>query len=66
MAALNPPATHRDGPTLLDVLRICDTAEVLGMVAPRPLALVGADEALAKRVQAIFKAAGAEKSLTLK
>ena len=36
------------------------------MVAPRPLTLTGAEEALAKRVEAIYRAAGAAASLTLK
>ncbi len=37
-----PPVTHRDGPALLNVLRITDIPEVAGAFAPRPLVVLGA------------------------
>ena len=60
---INPPATHREGPILLNVLRILDIPDALGMLAPRPLTLVHArDKAFDKTVE-IYKIAGAEKKL---
>ena len=41
--AVDPPASHRDGPYFLGVLRVLDTPDALGMLAPRPLTLVGAE-----------------------
>jgi cephalosporin-C deacetylase-like acetyl esterase len=66
VVVVDPPRSHREGPYFLNVLRICDIAEALGMLAPRPLTLVHADEALSKRVEAIYLAAGAKERLTLK
>ena len=56
-----PPVTHMNdaAPVLLNVLRVCDVPEVLGMLAPRPLAVHGpGGEAMAK-VAAAYAAAGA-------
>ena len=56
-----PPLSHMDpaAPALLNVLRVCDVPEVLGMLAPRPLTVLGeSNDALAK-AQAIYQAAGA-------
>ena len=61
--AVEPPSSHRDGPTLLNVLRVLDVPEAFGMLAPRALTLVNADESLVKRVGQIFVAAGAGKKL---
>jgi dienelactone hydrolase len=36
-----PPATHRHGPALLNVLRITDIPEAAGVLAPRTLIFVG-------------------------
>ncbi|HEV2970784.1 MAG TPA: prolyl oligopeptidase family serine peptidase [Pirellulales bacterium] len=40
---VSPPTTHMDStaPQFLNVLRICDVPEALGLVAPRPLTIVG-------------------------
>jgi cephalosporin-C deacetylase-like acetyl esterase len=61
--AVEPPASHRDGPTLLNVMRVLDIPEAFGLLAPRSLTLVNAEEALVKRVGQIFVAAGAGKKL---
>ncbi len=39
--AVDPPASHRQGPHFLGVLRIVDIPEALGLLAPRPLTLAG-------------------------
>ncbi len=36
---VNPPASHRDGPIFLNVLRVLDVPEALAMLAPRPLTI---------------------------
>jgi dienelactone hydrolase len=56
-----PPASHMDAsaPVLLNVLRVLDIPEALGMLAPRPLSLVGADAALRERVAALYTQAKA-------
>jgi cephalosporin-C deacetylase-like acetyl esterase len=37
IALVNPPSSHRDGPIFLNVLRVLDIPEALGMLAPRAL-----------------------------
>ncbi len=61
-----PPLTHMDetAPQLLNVLRVCDVADVLGMLAPRPLSVSGVDEGKLSRVKAIYAAAGEPRRLT--
>ncbi|HNR99870.1 MAG TPA: prolyl oligopeptidase family serine peptidase [Planctomycetota bacterium] len=61
----DPPASHMDpgAPAFLNVLRVCDIPEALGLLAPRPLVLRGAASALVERVRAIYRAAGAEAAL---
>ena len=62
---VSPPATHMDAaaPQFLNVLRVCDVPDVLGLIAPRPLAVVGADAGAFARTKAIYGAAGAEERL---
>jgi dienelactone hydrolase len=57
----HPPATHMDhsAPVLLNVLRVCDIPEAMGMLAPRPLTLVDASPEEFQRTAAIYTAAGA-------
>jgi cephalosporin-C deacetylase-like acetyl esterase len=57
--AVEPPTSHRSGPYLLGVLRVLDIPEALGMLAPRPLTLVGAKDKAFARTAAIYKIAGA-------
>jgi hypothetical protein len=58
---VDPPASHMDrhAPALLNVLRVLDVPEALGMLAPRRLELRGGDPALRQRVQLIYARAGA-------
>jgi dienelactone hydrolase len=60
-----PPLTHMDpaAPQFLNVLRVCDIPEVLGMLAPRPVKVIpgSAGEGL-ERTAGIFEAAGAARA----
>jgi len=62
---VEPPPSHMTtgAPQFLNVLRVCDIPDVLGMAAPRPLVLKNAPEAMATKVRAIYKAADAEDKL---
>jgi dienelactone hydrolase len=58
----DPPTSHRDGPHFLNVLRVLDIPEALGLLAPDvKLTLVGknAKDKAFDRTAAIYKAAGA-------
>jgi hypothetical protein len=56
---VDPPASHRDGPIFLGVLRVLDTPDALGMLAPVPLTLVDAKDKAFDRTAQIYKIAGA-------
>ena len=65
-AILNsPPLTHMetDAPPLLNVLRVCDIPDVLGMLAPRPLVIYTDRAGQWEKVAAIYRAAGAQQKL---
>jgi dienelactone hydrolase len=59
-----PPATHMDAtaPTLLNVLRVCDIPDALGMVAPRPVTLLDPNDGFQKATS-IYRAANASEKL---
>jgi dienelactone hydrolase len=60
---LDPPTSHRDGPHFLNVMRILDIPESLGLLAPDvSLTLVGknATDKAFDKTAAIYKLAGAE------
>lgn len=56
-----PPLSHMSGesPQFLNVLRVCDIPDVLGMLAPRALTIYGNRSELPKKVAEIYAAAGA-------
>jgi cephalosporin-C deacetylase-like acetyl esterase len=56
---VDPPASHRNGPIFLNVLRVLDIPDALGMLVPRPLTLVNAKDKAFERTAAIYKRAGA-------
>jgi dienelactone hydrolase len=56
---IDPPASHRDGPIFLNVLRVLDIPEALGLLAPRPLTLINAKDKAFDRTAEIYKLAGA-------
>ncbi len=54
----DPPATHRDGPIFLNVLRVLDIPEALGLLAPRPLTIHTAQPAAFDATAAFYRAGG--------
>jgi dienelactone hydrolase len=63
---VDPPPSHRFGPTLLNVMRTLDIPEALGLLAPQALTVVNGEEKTLARVKELYKAAGAEKKLHLR
>jgi len=65
VVAIRPPASHMDpdAPQFLNVLRVCDIPDVLGMLAPRPLTLRGWEGEAQAKVARIYAAAGASDKL---
>jgi dienelactone hydrolase len=59
----DPPASHREGPIFLNILRVLDIPDALGLLAPRPLTLVNARDAAFARTVEIYKRAGAADKL---
>jgi dienelactone hydrolase len=57
----DPPARHMlpEAPQFLNVLRVCDVPDVLGMLAPRPLTIYGGGDELLEKVAGIYAAAEA-------
>jgi dienelactone hydrolase len=53
-----PPSSHRNGPYFLNVMRVLDVPEALGLLAPRPLTIYSNDKAF-ERTAEIYKRAGA-------
>jgi hypothetical protein len=63
---IDPPKSHMQGPTFLNVLRVLDIPEALGLLAPRKLTLIGANDPAFDRTAEIYKLAGAADKLTRK
>src|SRR5207245_3463935 len=63
---VDPPKSHMEGPIFLNVLRVLDIPEALGLLAPRPLTLVNAKDKVFDRTAEIYKRAGAEKKVVRK
>jgi len=64
---LDPPTSHKDGPIFLNVLRVLDIPEALGLLAPEvSLTLIGAKDKAFDRTEQLYKLAGAEKKLQRK
>ena len=62
MVIVDPPTSHRDGPHFLNIMRVLDIPDALGLLAPDiTLTLVGknAKDKAFDRTAAIYKAAGA-------
>lgn len=68
VTVFQPPRSHNDAaaPQFLNVLRVCDVPDALGLVAPRPLTIVGSDQKAFDKTARIYAAAGAKERLTLK
>ncbi|MBN2314047.1 MAG: prolyl oligopeptidase family serine peptidase [Sedimentisphaerales bacterium] len=65
--AVNPPMSHMEdeAPQFLNILRVCDIPDVLGMLAPRPITVYGDSDELEK-VTKIYTAAGAAQNLDVR
>ncbi|HEX3314328.1 MAG TPA: CocE/NonD family hydrolase [Gemmataceae bacterium] len=57
-----PPTSHMQGPHFPGILRTVDIPEALGLLAPRPLTIVGDDPAF-DRTAEIYRLAGAAEKL---
>lgn len=56
--AIDPPPSHREAPIFLNVLRVLDTPEAFGLLAPRPLTIATARPQAFDITAAIFQVAG--------
>jgi cephalosporin-C deacetylase-like acetyl esterase len=64
---IDPPTSHMQGPYFLNVLRVLDIPEALGLLAPNvKLTLVNAKDKAFDRTAQIYKLAGAEKKFERK
>jgi dienelactone hydrolase len=65
---VEPPASHMDSksPQFLNVLRVCDIPNALGLIAPRPLVIVGGGAEKFAATAAAYAAAGAKEKLSIK
>ena len=66
IAVVKPPVSHKEGPIFLNVLRVLDIPDALGLLAPKPLALIQADDNRWDRTKHIYRVAGAEGSFSTK
>ncbi len=62
VVVIDPPASHRQGPYFLNVLRTLDVPEALGLLAPTPLKLVQARGF--DRTAELYRLAGAPQAFT--
>jgi dienelactone hydrolase len=60
VVAVDPPASHREGPIFLNILRVLDVPEAFGLLAPRPLTIVTALPASFDPTAAIYRIADGE------
>ncbi len=67
VSLIDPPATHMSpsAPQFLNLLRVCDVPDMLGLIAPRPLKIVTPEPEKFERTKRIYQAAGAVKALTI-
>ena len=65
---VSPPASHMaaGAPQLLNVLRVCDVPDSLGLLAPRPLTIVASPADDFAPTSAAYAAAGAAEKLNIK
>ncbi len=64
---VDPPTSHKDGPIFLNVLRVLDIPEALGLLAPDvKLTLINAKDKAFDRTAQLYKLAGAEEKFLRK
>jgi dienelactone hydrolase len=63
----DPPSSHKDGPIFLNVLRVLDIPEALGLLAPDvKLTIVGGNDKAWERTAQLYKLAGVPEKLDWK
>ena len=63
---VEPTETHMQCPHFLNVLRVLDIPDALGLLAPKKLTIVGARAEAFKKTAALFEAAGGKDKMRLK
>ena len=63
---IDPPKSHKEGPYFLNVLRVLDIPEALGLLAPTPLTIIGGLDPAFDRTVEIYRLAGAADKLIRK
>ncbi len=63
---IDPPKSHKEGPHFLNVLRVLDIPEALGLLAPTPLTIIGGNDPAFDRTAEIYRLAGAADKLKRK
>jgi dienelactone hydrolase len=64
---IDPPTSHKDGPIFLNVLRVLDIPDALGLLAPNvKLTLINAKDKAFDRTAQLYKLAGAEEKFVRK
>ncbi|MSQ93831.1 MAG: hypothetical protein EXR98_04660 [Gemmataceae bacterium] len=66
VVVIDAPKSHKEGPHFLNVLRVLDIPEALGLLAPTPLTIIGGDAKAFERTAEIYRLAGAGDKLTRK
>ncbi len=68
LVVAQPQTTHMDtnAPVLLNVLRVLDIPQAIGMLAPRPVTLLATPPGCAKTAAAVYEKAGSRDSLEIR
>jgi hypothetical protein len=68
LVLFRPPLSHMDAaaPALLNVLRVCDIAESIGLLAPRPVTAAAVPSDWSQRVAAVYRVAGAREKFVVR
>jgi dienelactone hydrolase len=63
VVVINPPTSHVQGPIFLNVLRVLEIPEALGLLAPTRLTLINAKDQAFDRTEELYRLAGAADKL---
>jgi len=68
VTAIVPPLSHMEpnAPQFLNILRVCDVPDTIGMLAPRPLTILARDGVALQNVVRVYTAAGARERLSIR
>ena len=62
---VDPPVSHRDAPIFLNILRVVDVPDALGLLAPRPLTIHTAQANAFNRTKEIYRIGGGSVNFAL-